>query len=71
LITSIMPVFTLGDRNARRPGTSVIFTKSRLWGQLGNRPQLATFWYFYCELLLTDPDGLYQIHSYSNVTHEC
>jgi hypothetical protein len=32
----------LGDRNARRPGTSVNFTNSRISGQLGNRPQLAT-----------------------------
>jgi hypothetical protein len=43
LITLIMPVFTLGNRNARRPGTSANFTNSRLLMQLGIEPQLATF----------------------------
>jgi hypothetical protein len=42
LITLIMPVFTLGDRNARRAETAVNFTNSRLLGQLENEPQLAT-----------------------------
>jgi hypothetical protein len=43
LITSIMPVFRFGDRNARRPETSVNLRTVRLLRQLGNEPQLATF----------------------------
>ena len=47
-------------RAARRPGTSVNFTNSRLLGQLGNGPQLATIWYFILRVQFSTPRSLPQ-----------